>query len=186
MQKSWIRIGTTLMTVCVMVMIFGFSTEPAEQSDSTSGIIARRVADAIRPGWETLQQQEKEAFFDSVQYFVRKTAHFTEFALLGFSLRICQESWAGRKRKLNPLSWAGATGYAVLDEIHQRTVDGRSGQWQDVLIDSAGVLTGVMIASATLYLLYRHRRRTENGETGARRRTESARKTKAAATGRLL
>lgn len=157
MRESWIRIGTTLMTIGVMVMIFCFSTEPAEKSDTTSGTFARRVADVVRPGWETLREDIKEAFFDSVQYYVRKTAHFTEFAMLGFSLRICLESWMGRKRKLSPLSWAGATGYAVLDEIHQRAVDGRSGQWQDVLIDSAGVLAGVLIASGAVYLLLSRR-----------------------------
>ena len=148
MRKTWIRIGTTLITIGVMVMIFCFSTEPAEKSDTTSGIISKRVADAVRPGWDTLRQEEKKLFFDTVQYYVRKTAHFTEFALLGFCLRICLESWAGRKRGL-------------LDEMYQRTVDGRSGQWQDVLIDSSGVLTGALIAAAALYLLPARRRSLE-------------------------
>ena len=161
MRKTWIRIGTTLITIGVMVMIFCFSTEPAEKSDTTSGIISKRVADAVRPGWDTLRQEEKKLFFDTVQYYVRKTAHFTEFALLGFCLRICLESWAGRKRGLSLFSWAGATGYAVLDEMYQRTVDGRSGQWQDVLIDSSGVLTGALIAAAALYLLLTRRRPLE-------------------------
>jgi VanZ family protein len=30
--------------------------------------------------------------------------------------------------------------------MHQLLIDGRSGQWTDVLLDSAGVLAGVMIA----------------------------------------
>ena len=73
MRKTWIRIGTTLITIGVMVMIFCFSTEPAEKSDTTSGIISKRVADAVRPGWDTLRQEEKKLFFDTVQYYVRKT-----------------------------------------------------------------------------------------------------------------
>ena len=49
MQKTWVRILTTAMTIGMMVLIFFFSTEPAIQSDSTSGRIAEKAADIVRP-----------------------------------------------------------------------------------------------------------------------------------------
>ena len=75
--------------------------------------------------------------------------------LLGISLRLCLESWFGRRRWLIPGSWGAGTCYAAFDELHQLLVDGRSGQWTDVLIDSAGVLCGVMLITGILALVRR-------------------------------
>lgn len=183
-QKTWVRIGSTMMTLGIMVMIFLFSTEPAEQSDATSGQIAAWVADCLRPEWRSYAPEEKLAYYNEVQHVVRKCAHFTEFALLGFSLRFCLESWLGREKKdgethrlsdsgeerrqgretpgkrtgLFVAAWLGSTLYASLDEIHQKLVDGRSGQGTDVLIDSAGALTGVLLFLLLLYLMDRGKR----------------------------
>ena len=184
MQKTWVRIVSTMMTLGIMVMIFLFSTEPAEQSDATSGQIAAWVADCLRPEWRNYDPEEKQAYYNEVQHVVRKCAHFTEFALLGFSLRFCLESWLGQERKggehrdfsdfggerlrgqgalrkikglLSTTAWLGGTLYACLDEIHQKLVDGRSGQGTDVLIDSAGVLAGVLLFLLLFFLMNRRR-----------------------------
>ena len=156
MQKTWIRILTTLMTIGIMLLIFLFSTEPAEQSDSTSGIISEKVADTIRPGWRQLAAAARKAFYDSVQYAVRKCAHFTEFTVLGLSLRLCLESWFDNQHRTGLPAWITGTGYAILDELHQLAVDGRSGQWRDVLIDSAGVLAGVLLAALLIKPIRKH------------------------------
>ncbi len=62
---------------------------------------------------------------------LRKGAHMTEFGLLWWL-------WA---RALGHQGWAAviAIGYAITDELHQTTVEGRVGSPVDVLIDSAGV-----------------------------------------------
>ena len=151
MQKIWVRILTTLLTVGMMTLIFCFSMEPAEMSDATSGKISESVADLIRPEWRSLPEPERTEYYNSVQFSVRKCAHFTEFALLGVSLRLCLESWLGKRKGLTLPAWLGGTVYAMTDEWHQLMIDGRSGQWADVGIDSAGVLTGVLIAAACLW-----------------------------------
>ena len=51
-----------------------------------------------------------------------------------------------------PVPWAAGTIYAGTDELHQMLIDGRSGQRSDVLLDSAGVMAGVLIAVLILYL----------------------------------
>ncbi len=156
MQKTWVRVLTTAMTLTVMVMIFCFSMQQAEKSDATSGWLANRIIALIRPDYERISADEQKSVYDSVQLVVRKCAHFTEFAMLGFSLRLCLESWFGapdgqgdreekRKKILPAAAWLGGTFYAALDEIHQTLVDGRSGQVTDVLIDSAGVGVGVLL-----------------------------------------
>ena len=165
MRKTWIRILTTTMTIGMMALIFFFSTEPAVKSDSTSGIIAERAADVVRPGWRKMPVKERKTFFDQVQHVVRKCAHFTEFMLLGFSMRLCLESWMGKRKPLSGLAWAGGTIYAALDEM-QIMVDGRSAQIRDAGIDCAGVLAGVLLAVMLTRLTGRRKNNESKEDTG--------------------
>ena len=105
------------------------------------------------PDFEDYPPERQAAVYNSVQRVVRKTAHYTEYAVLGFLMRLCLESWLGRRRRLTPAAWAAGTAYAGTDELHQLLIDGRSGQWTDVLLDSAGALTGVLLAALALYLI---------------------------------
>ena len=54
--------------------------------------------------------------------------------------------------------------YAVTDEMHQLLIEGRSGQWTDVLIDSAGALTGVLIIALVLWMVRKRNRLEETEE----------------------
>ena len=73
-------------------------------------------------------------------------AHFTEYLILGVFLSMAlatyQISW-----KLRVLAAAG-TGvlYAVTDELHQIFSEGRAMSVFDMLIDSSGVILGVLAA----------------------------------------
>ena len=62
---------------------------------------------------------------------LRKIAHMAEFGLL----------WLLWARALDRRGWAAVItiAYAITDELHQTTVEGRHGSPVDVLIDSAGV-----------------------------------------------
>ena len=164
-QRSWVRILTTLLTAAVMVMIFAFSTEDAEHSDRTSGLISRRVLSIIHPEYEQLEESRQKLLYDDVQHIVRKCAHFTEYMLLGLMLRLCLESWFGRKvrksRRLTLAGFCGGTVYACTDEFHQLLIEGRSGQGSDVLVDGSGVLLGVLIAALLIRRINRKSAETE-------------------------
>ena len=87
---------------------------------------------------------------DAGMYIVRKSAHFTEYAILGVLLAI-QFSMYVRgifQRLVNP----AFTGLAVafMDETIQLFVEGRSGQVSDMWIDFAGTVLGVLIALAVV------------------------------------
>jgi len=72
---------------------------------------------------------------------LRKIAHFTEFAALGMVL-----SWLFgmlQKGKLYPFVWGAAA--ACIDETIQRFVPDRGPSIRDVLIDSCGVVTGMLM-----------------------------------------
>lgn len=93
---------------------------------------------------------------ETLNYFIRKTAHLTEYGILGAltfrALRGDRRSWSPR--------WAiGAIVFAAfiasIDEIHQTFVPSRTGTWHDVVLDAAGATIAQILIRATQVLLFR-------------------------------
>lgn len=158
-QTPWVRAVTTLLTVVVMVMIFCFSMETADDSDKRSGVISEVFIRIFFPGYEQMESARQQTVYDNVQHIVRKLAHFTEYLMLGFMIRLCLESWFGHRMKkyriLALIGFAAGTVYACTDEAHQLAIDGRSGQFTDVLVDGSGVLAGVILGTLLIRSLNR-------------------------------
>lgn len=76
---------------------------------------------------------------------VRKIAHLTVFALLGFTVRRAVEETITTRHHV---WWAivAAALYALSDEYHQLSVPGRHGSPLDFGIDIMGVLVGVLVS----------------------------------------
>ncbi len=167
-QKPWIRLLTTLLTAALMLMIFCFSTENAIQSDQRSGAISLAIIRIIRPEYDQMNEEAQKTVYDEIQHAVRKSAHFTEYMMLGFMIRLCLESWfgsaAGRKRRLGLIGAGNGIAYACTDETHQMWVEGRMGSWIDVLVDSGGVVSGAILG--TLLIRYTEHRRTSKQSQG--------------------
>lgn len=89
--------------------------------------------------------------FVLTDYIVRKTAHFTEYTIIGFLLMMCAFS-LNRTKPCKYYIYVLFTGLAaaVCDETIQLYVVGRSGQLLDVLLDFSGVITGSLILLAVL------------------------------------
>ena len=91
---------------------------------------------------------------------IRKTAHVTEFFILGVL-----SFWAARRGRAPHwrLAWAGqamllAIVYALVDETHQMFVPNRTGSYLDSVIDCGGALL-----SQVLIYLWRRTQSTEHG-----------------------
>ena len=166
-QRPWIRAATTLLTLAVMISIFSFSSENAEASDATSGVFARAVISVLYPEYDRETPEQQRRIYDDVQHYVRKSAHFLIYLILGGMIRLCLFSWFGRFQLLNLAAWGCGTLFSVTDELHQLLIDGHSGQWTDVLLDSAGVMTGVIIARLFITFTERiYRRKHPNDRPG--------------------
>ena len=70
---------------------------------------------------------------------LRKLAHLAEYAILGALVFRAYRNASG--------AFLIASAYAVTDEVHQTFVRGRHGSPVDWLIDSVGVLVGVVLAA---------------------------------------
>lgn len=79
---------------------------------------------------------------------VRKAAHFTEYAVLGFFMGLQWVRRDGRSRFLLPEGLCLAV--AAVDECIQLFVGGRAGQLRDVCIDLGGATLGLVIALTLL------------------------------------
>lgn len=146
-------------------MIFWFSAQNGAASGQLSGGITEKVVEVVEPDYDSLPEPEQQTLFDAVQFAVRKSAHFSEYALLGFLLRLLCASYALRRGGL--VAWLCGTGYAATDELHQWFVAARSAMWQDVCLDSSGVLAGVLLATGILALIaYRRNRRRTSHDRG--------------------
>ncbi len=101
---------------------------------------------------------------DKIEPYVRKLAHFSEYGLGGvlFISLFSTYEWTDR-RKITTSILLGVW-YAVMDEIHQLMVPGRSGALKDVYIDSLGITTGVigMLIIIKIFEIIKNKRESNN------------------------
>ncbi len=146
-----------------LLFIFGHSMVPAQISSEESGtllLILLRLAErlGIDGAWLT-------------EHILRKLAHFAEYGIYGILLLINVKnrrrerrySRAGWQEKAFPLALA-VIGVPFVDETIQLFTPGRSGQIQDVWLDMAGCLAGLLFAELFLSLFERRfrQRRSKN------------------------
>ena len=127
--KAWV------WTIAAMLLIFVHSAMPGPLSSVESGKIVQLIL-------AVLHLFHIRVSDGSLSFFIRKCGHFTEFTLLGLALM--NQRWGRPCRQLPYVAAAGAL-YAVTDEIHQFFVPGRSCEFRDVCIDTAGVAAGALL-----------------------------------------
>lgn len=153
-MRAWFRKHeialTLLLALAVMALIFCFSAQDGEESGRTSGFLTALALRLFVPDYASLTAPERTALYERVSLIVRKSAHFGEFALLGFSLALHFLARARREGCARPALWAALTGilYAGTDELHQIYVAGRGPSLRDVGIDALGVLFGLTLVFA--------------------------------------
>lgn len=148
MKKYIFIIGT----VVVMVLIFCFSMENSSESLHRSGGITDFIMKTFIRGYQDMSVSEKESVLKEADYIIRKLAHFSIYTVLGFLV----SSAIGRRKLFSTGSLITVTFgflYACSDELHQYFVSGRSCRFFDVIIDTGGVIAGIIISMAVFRIL---------------------------------
>lgn len=141
-----------LPIICWMAVIFYLSSQPAKDQDIAPILeswISEHQLESILPRWtihfrdEVIASQDEPYRF--VNFIVRKTAHLFSFGLLAILFARAFYFWRARLHHSLWLAWGASSVYGAIDELHQWTVPGRTGAFEDVVIDSAGAAIGCLI-----------------------------------------
>ena len=123
-----------------MSVIFCFSSQTATESSGVSVSFTAKMLSFLS---SELSEETAHTIAVSIDFFVRKLAHFTIYAVLGFLVRNLL-IYAHTNRKII-FSVIVCAIYSITDEVHQIFVPGRAGRVYDVAIDTFGATTGVLM-----------------------------------------
>lgn len=154
-RRSNRRIVCCIIFLCLNIaFIWGNSLLPGE----ISGAFSQWVRDFINRilGLPVTDPEQGHGF-------LRKIAHFTEFASLGAVISCLTRMLRSKKTEHIVLPLSGGFLTACIDEIIQCFVPDRGPGILDVLIDTAGVLLGITIVYLTI--LYRDNKKQRKEES---------------------
>ena len=141
-----------ILAILWMAIIFSFSAKNADESTKESNAVGMFLGSIVYSDFEDWQVEEQQEFAENWDHPVRKCAHMTEYAILGFFLVGARYDGREKCRRVVGRSLGIAALYAATDEIHQYFVPGRACMFTDVCIDSVGALLGILFATMIMTL----------------------------------
>lgn len=135
-MKNKRKILDWMLLIAWMILIFTMSNQPANISDSQSeGAIKLLLLIGI---------DANSIFGQLANFIVRKCAHFLEYMMLALLyINVAKHYFAKKVVIISTVAFVFT--YACSDEIHQLFVPGREGAFRDVLIDTCGGVTLLLI-----------------------------------------
>lgn len=104
--------------------------------------------------------EEKYSHIDTT---IRKLTHYGLYTIGGILLFTHISLYnISIKRKVIYSQVIGSI-YSITDEIHQMFIFGRSGELRDILIDSLGIFTGILIVLLIFNFIQNERRKINEG-----------------------
>ena len=140
-----------LLSLLLMVMIFCFSSQDAEQSRNLSDGLSAKLMEFLT------QISPLAVRFLRNGENIRTLAHLIEYTCLGASyMLLLHELFMSRSASLK-LCCIFAVGaglaYALSDEVHQIFVPGRAFQISDIAVDLIGCIIGSAAAALIIKLI---------------------------------
>jgi len=137
-----------------MSLIFYLSHQPAAESSELSDGITEVII-------QTIEKVAPSANLtvEDFSHIVRKSAHFTYYLVLAILVKYALERSGVHGGRNILIALLICILYAISDEVHQLFVPGRSGEIRDVIIDSTGAASGILIYLGITSVRSRVRRR---------------------------
>lgn len=157
-MPKYLRIPLLIAVVLWMALIFSFSMENAAESSESSGGFIRTVLEFFDRDFLSMTDTEQDIAIESLSHFVRKTAHFCIFGMLGLLVTSAVSTYTLTARKTSIISLVICALYAVSDEVHQYFVPGRACMIRDMLLDTCGSLCGVVLVSLIIHAVRKRKR----------------------------
>ena len=142
------KIISIILLVIWMIVIFMFSNQDNEDSKKISENVINKTIEATSSVTKkNISENDKKSIVDNSITYVRKSAHFFEYLVLGLLMINVLRFYMVFDKKIIILSMLLCVLYSISDEIHQLFIYGRSAEVFDTLIDSIGSSMGIIIYS---------------------------------------
>lgn len=161
MKKNILRIILILLLLGTFYIIFGFSSQDGEKSGSISRRITEKIATFI-PQIQKENEIEKENIMNTMERIIRKMAHFSIYTVVGLLLMALVSTYNIKEKNRLIISLTTGIIYATSDEIHQSFVPGRSPMITDVVIDTMGVILGILLIILGKKIIKKYRKNKQN------------------------
>lgn len=156
MKINIIRIVLFILILTTFITIFRFSSQDGQTSSSLSKEVTENVTKRINK-IQNLEETERKNVLSRIEKIIRKIAHFSLYAIVGILLMSLACTYEFTEFKRGGISFLIGLMYACLDELHQFFISERSAQITDVMIDSMGVLFGILLVML-IYKIYTSRK----------------------------
>ena len=123
-----------ILTICWIIVIFSFSLQNGSLSSLQSGFFSTRIHQFLISLSINIEKS-------TVSFIIRKSAHFTEFFILGCLAR--KSTLDLNNIRFLPFIFI----VPILDEFIQSFVPDRAMSVYDMGIDALGILTGIVLIS---------------------------------------
>ena len=135
-----------LPALFMMYVIYYLSGQDGATSAGLSLKVSIKIVElASRIFDYQLSTEEIMQYADLIHFLIRKCAHVTLYFLLAVSVSFPLYVYGLRGIPLMLVAGGFCIAFACGDEYHQSLVEGRGPSKQDVMIDSIGVLAGVIL-----------------------------------------
>lgn len=152
MKKRKGNIFFQILALLTMAAIFYFSSQSGGESSGLSLKVTRFFSRILFFNFKTMTSEQQNIIVSGLHPFIRKLAHFSVYAVLGMCVYSFIVASGFKFSAKGLIAWICCILYAIGDEIHQNFVPARAMQFTDVLIDSAGALLGIFVASVLVVL----------------------------------
>ena len=156
MKINIIRIVLFILILTTFITIFRYSSQDGQTSSSLSKEVTEKVTKRINK-IQNLEETERKNVLSRIEKIIRKIAHFSLYTIVGILLMSLACTYEFTEFKRGGISFLIGLMYACLDELHQFFISERSAQITDVMIDSMGVLFGILLVML-IYKIYTSRK----------------------------
>ena len=149
-RTRWVWIvGIAVLTLLSFSQSLMNSQHSAQESARVQSLLRQLLGDGVMGSF--------------LYRWIRKVAHFTEYAVLG-------GAWGGYDRRFRPSrwwAWGAGPVTASIDECLQFLSPGRAPQVWDVLLDCAGYICGMALVWLLVWLFTRRKKRAKQRASGS-------------------
>lgn len=124
------KVISIILVILWMLLIFSMSSFNGTESNNQSGFIVNIISNILNIN-----------NLENLSFIIRKIAHFTEYLILG----ILVANMIKQYNKKWYITIIICILYATSDEFHQILTPGRTFKIFDIIIDSFGSITGLIL-----------------------------------------